>query len=389
MYRISELAELVGLSRTALLYYEKLELIVAKRRANGYRVYNDEDVQTVRLIQQLQNGGLTLAECKACLKSKLDKEVLNTRYTALKNDIEQKQRSLDLLAGLLGKSDSKSWHTTLAQIAPDAHLNWLKVQGYDEKQALRIRWLSKDMNEHEKYMHDFFSLFETVENWGPGSEDDTRKAFNSLGLKPQRILEIGCGNGNSTLRLAKFSDAHIVAIDNEQSALDRLSAKIALLSLDARISTHCMSMTDLEFADGRFDLIWAEASIYVMGVQNALQQWKRVLNENGCIVFSDLVWLSEQRSDAAQMFWNGEYPDMQNVATRISLIEKAGYQIIESFTLSENAWKQYYVPLEAKLHALKSELNDSQAARDIQKEIDLYKNYLGEFGYQFFIIQKQ
>lgn len=389
MYRISELAELVGLSRTALLYYEKLELIVAKRRANGYRVYNDEDVQTVRLIQQLQNGGLTLAECKACLKSKLDKEVLNTRYTALKNDIEQKQRSLDLLAGLLGKSDSKSWHTTLAQIAPDAHLNWLKVQGYDEKQALRIRWLSKDMNEHEKYMHDFFSLFETVENWGPGSEDDTRKAFNSLGFKPQRILEIGCGNGNSTLRLAKFSDAHIVAIDNEQSALDRLSAKIALLSLDARISTHCMSMTDLEFADGRFDLIWAEASIYVMGVQNALQQWKRVLNENGCIVFSDLVWLSEQRSDAAQMFWNGEYPDMQNVATRISLIEKAGYQIIESFTLSENAWKQYYVPLEAKLHALKSELNDSQAARDIQKEIDLYKNYLGEFGYQFFIIQKQ
>lgn len=389
MYRISELAELVGLSRTALLYYEKLELIVAKRRANGYRVYNDEDVQTVRLIQQLQNGGLTLAECKACLKSKLDKEVLNTRYTTLKNDIEQKQRSLDLLAGLLGKSDSKSWHTTLAQIAPDAHLNWLKVQGYDEKQALRIRWLSKDMNEHEKYMHDFFSLFETVENWGPGSEDDTRKAFNSLGFKPQRILEIGCGNGNSTLRLAKFSDAHIVAIDNEQSALDRLSAKIALLSLDARISTHCMSMTDLEFADGRFDLIWAEASIYVMGVQNALQQWKRVLNENGCIVFSDLVWLSEQRSDAAQMFWNGEYPDMQNVATRISLIEKAGYQIIESFTLSENAWKQYYVPLEAKLHALKSELNDSQAARDIQKEIDLYKNYLGEFGYQFFIIQKQ
>lgn len=389
MYRISELAELVGLSRTALLYYEKLELIVAKRRANGYRVYNDEDVQTVRLIQQLQNGGLTLAECKACLKSKLDKEVLNTRYTALKNDIEQKQRSLDLLAGLLGKSDSKSWHTTLAQIAPDAHLNWLKVQGYDEKQALRIRWLSKDMNEHEKYMHDFFSIFESIENWGPGSEDDTRKAFNCLGFKPQRILEIGCGNGNSTLRLAKFSDAHIVAIDNEQSALDRLSAKIALLSLDARISTHCMSMTDLEFADGRFDLIWAEASIYVMGVQNALQQWKRVLNENGCIVFSDLVWLSEQRSDAAQMFWNGEYPDMQNVATRISLIEKAGYQIIESFTLSENAWKQYYVPLEAKLHALKSELNDSQAARDIQKEIDLYKNYLGEFGYQFFIIQKQ
>ena len=40
MYRISELALLVGLSRTALLYYEKLNLINGKRQENGYRVYS-------------------------------------------------------------------------------------------------------------------------------------------------------------------------------------------------------------------------------------------------------------------------------------------------------------------------------------------------------------
>ncbi|WP_409424698.1 MerR family transcriptional regulator [Pseudoalteromonas sp. RW-H-Ap-1] len=54
VYRISELAKLVGLSRTALLYYEKLSLISAKRLENGYRVYSERDVQQVRLIQQLQ-----------------------------------------------------------------------------------------------------------------------------------------------------------------------------------------------------------------------------------------------------------------------------------------------------------------------------------------------
>ena len=49
VYRISELASLVGLSRTALLYYEKLNLISGKRLENGYRAYSERDLQQVRL----------------------------------------------------------------------------------------------------------------------------------------------------------------------------------------------------------------------------------------------------------------------------------------------------------------------------------------------------
>lgn len=36
MYRISELTQHVGLSRSTLLYYEKLGLISAKRQASEY-----------------------------------------------------------------------------------------------------------------------------------------------------------------------------------------------------------------------------------------------------------------------------------------------------------------------------------------------------------------
>lgn len=45
MYRISELALKVGLSRSTLLYYEKLGLISSKRQANGYRTYSEHDLQ--------------------------------------------------------------------------------------------------------------------------------------------------------------------------------------------------------------------------------------------------------------------------------------------------------------------------------------------------------
>lgn len=389
MYQISELASLAGISRTALLYYEKLNLISAKRLGNGYRVYDEKDLQQVRLIQQLQNGGLTLSECKSCLESKLDRSMLNSRYIALKREIEKKQRSLMLLEGLLGKSTCKPWHETLSDIAPDAHLDWLKVQGYDEKQALRIKWLSKDMNEHEKYMQDFLSVFEALESWGPNSAIDTSKAFGCLKRSPEKILEVGCGNGNSTITLATLSDAQILATDNEQSALGRVDEKITRQNLSSRISTQCISMTELNFLDASFDLIWAEASIYIMGVESALSKWKALLKDNGAIVFSDLVWLTDSPSHEPCEFWKGEYPDMQTVEARLAQVAAAGYRVEHSFTVSEQAWRDYYEPLQKRLDDTKSTLGCTQAFLDIQKEVNLYKKYLGEFGYQFFIAEKR
>lgn len=388
MYRISELGALVGLSRTTLLYYEKLNLICGKRLENGYRVYSDRDIQQVRLIQQLQSGGLTLAECKSCLESKLDRSVLKSRYDELTQEISRKQTSLALLSSLLGESSSRSWHQILADVAPDAHIDWLKIQGFDEKQALRVKWLSKDMNEHDKYMQDFMNVYETLESWGPNSESDTVRAFQTLNINPRKILEIGCGKGNSTMLLARLCDAHIVATDNEQSALDEVEDKIKQNNMGERVSTQCISMTELSFGEEKFDVIWAEASAYVMGIENALEKWKSLISEDGALVFSDLVWLTETPSKEAIKHWKSDYPDMQTVDTRKLQIEKAGYKLQRTFTLSEQAWKNYYEPLEQRLNEVGPSLAGSQAVVDIQNEVALFKSHLGEFGYQFFIAEK-
>jgi len=107
MYQISELAESVGLSRATLLYYEKLGLLTGKRQANGYRVYTDADRQRLRLMQQLQAGGLSLQECQACLDGKLDHDMLGQRLETLEREIADKTRARDLLAALLGRSSLK------------------------------------------------------------------------------------------------------------------------------------------------------------------------------------------------------------------------------------------------------------------------------------------
>jgi DNA-binding transcriptional MerR regulator/ubiquinone/menaquinone biosynthesis C-methylase UbiE len=389
VYLISELAEIVGISRTTLLYYEKLKLINGNRQSNGYRTYDNSDIQRIRLIQQLQHGGLSLKECKECIDSKIDKDMLTRRYEALGFEIIDKIRSRQLLASLLGITESKSFHVKLSSVAPDAHINWLQTQGYDEKNAQRIKWLSRDMNEHEQYMHDFFVVFNELERWGPGSREDSIKAYNSIPITPTNILEIGCGNGVSTKLLAEISDATILAIDNEQSALNRLNKSIQNTPLTDKINTTCISMTELDFPDKGFDLIWCETSIYVMGVENALIDWKRLLTDDGILMFSDLIWLSDSPSKEALDYWNAEYPDMSNLEERVRLIKKCGYKLIESFTLTEESWQNYTNPIKQRLIDVENDYQDSKAITDIRNEVSFYDNYLGMFGYQVFIIKKK
>ncbi|MEZ9901737.1 MerR family transcriptional regulator [Vibrio breoganii] len=388
MYRISELAQKVGLSRTALLYYEKLKLISGVRLDNGYRVYSDKDVQRVLLIQTLQAAGLTLKECKGCLEAKIDRALLINRLDELDKEIAKKQHSRGVLAALLGEGDHRAWHENASQLAPDAHLDWLIKQGFEEKEALRLKWLSKDMNEHQDYMADFMKVYETLDRWGPGSEQETLKALNLVPLTSRKILEIGSGKGLATTVLANNTQAAITVVDNEQSALDRLVERFTEDGLNDRIKPVCASMTDLPFEHKGFDLIWAEGSAYIMGVESALKEWRPLLENNGVMMLSDLVWFTDTPTSEAQVFWKGEYPDMVSVETRLEQIKAAGYKVVEHFPLSQQAWENYYLPLKQRAIELTPSMPDSNALKDIKTEVSIFERYLNEFGYEMFIIQK-
>ena len=72
MFRISEVAAILGLSRSTLLYYEKLGITKSIRLPNGYRSYSKNDVQRLQLVTYLHAAGLTLNECLVCINVKSD-----------------------------------------------------------------------------------------------------------------------------------------------------------------------------------------------------------------------------------------------------------------------------------------------------------------------------
>ncbi|UPR59102.1 MerR family transcriptional regulator [Vibrio sp. ED004] len=408
MYRISELAELVGLSRSTLLYYGKLGLIEAQRQNNGYRLYSEKDLQRVRLLQQLQAGGLTLKECQACLDAKIERSLLENRLKQLDEELLQKQQSRDLLAAMLGESGLEEWHESMDKLAPDAHLDWLIKQGFDEKQALRLKWLSKDMNEHDQYMAEFGVIFEDLERLGPGTIEDTLAALSQVPFSPKYVLEIGCGKGIATKVLAKAlvehqTDVQITALDNDQPSLDILVQQAQALGLESNLKTVCASMMDLPFEAKSFDLIWSEGSAYIMGVQKALKQWRKLLTDDGILVVNDLAWNTENPSKQIKAFWQKEYPDMTTVSERIKHAKAAGYQVLDEFAMSDAGWLAYYQPLQKQVEVLKTTMPNSKALADCDNEIrqffdnnkpksepseDPQGSAKRDFDYHFFVLKK-
>ena len=112
----------------------------------------------------------------------------------------------------------------------------------------------------------------------------TRKAFRMLPqMDKPRILDIGCSSGIPTLELARLSQGDVVGIDIDQPALDRLTSKIKEAGLSDRVQAVNCSIFDMDFADESFDIIWAEGSIYVVGFERGLREWRRFLKPGGFI----------------------------------------------------------------------------------------------------------
>jgi DNA-binding transcriptional MerR regulator len=70
--RIGELGHRAGVSTRTLRHYEDLGLLPARRRANGYREYDEHDLRMVAEIRSLLELGFTLEETRPfveCLRA--------------------------------------------------------------------------------------------------------------------------------------------------------------------------------------------------------------------------------------------------------------------------------------------------------------------------------
>ncbi len=201
----------------------------------------------------------------------------------------------------------------------------------------------------------------------------TRRAFKAIPelMKP-RILDIGCGSGVPTIELAKLCEGKIIAIDNDKSQLELLARRLKERGLEDRIETVCLSIKNMNFDNESFDIIWSEGSIFVVGFERGLKEWRRFLRPGG---------------------YMGIHDERGNVEKKLKLIAGCGYKLLDHFILDKDIWwTEYYGPLENKIKKLQSERSESpDLSIDFAKEkreILMFKRNPRKFESVFFIIQK-
>ncbi len=119
-----------------------------------------------------------------------------------------------------------------------------------------------------------------------------QKTFDAMVVQPgQRILDVGCGNGDDVRTLARLVgatgqvvgvDSHGALIEGAQQSQDNNSLPIQFVAGDGH---------QLEFAEGTFDAARADRVLqHVHDPQRVLAEMVRVTRSGGSVVVADPDW---------------------------------------------------------------------------------------------------
>jgi SAM-dependent methyltransferase len=121
---------------------------------------------------------------------------------------------------------------------------------------------------------------------------EAREWFRLLRLDARsRVLEVGCGSGGITRRLARETGASAVGVDNNAHGIAAAAAAAASEGVSSRVSFQVIDAgTRLPFAEASFDAIFCNDAInHLPGRAELFVDWHRVLKPDGRLLFTDPI----------------------------------------------------------------------------------------------------
>jgi DNA-binding transcriptional MerR regulator len=173
MYTIGQVGNLAQLSRSTLLYYDRIGLLSPSAKSPaGYRLYSAADITRLARIRTYRAAGLSLERIKELLRADDPDhftQTLEARLIALNQEIQQLREQQRLVIELLGQAryfmqgrvlDKSTWtallreaglddaamhrwHQAFEQSLPEAHQDFLESLGLDAPEIAHIRQLSR------------------------------------------------------------------------------------------------------------------------------------------------------------------------------------------------------------------------------------------------------
>lgn len=227
-----------------------------------------------------------------------------------------------------------------------------------------------------------------------GRLEYTRRAFRLLPpMDAPRILDMGCGRGDPTIELARLSGGRVTGVDIDQVSLDELATTARKEGLADRVKALRMDIKELKFPDASFEIIWAEGSMWIIGLEKGLREHKQLLSPGGCFVIHEMCWLRPDPPEEIRERWTFVGPGIRTVEENLELLPRCGYSLLGHFTLPEDIWWEiYFVPVKERIEAMRERYADVPEALEVldreQTDVDLYRRYSSWYGSAFFVLQK-
>jgi hypothetical protein len=77
------------------------------------------------------------------------------------------------------------------------------------------------------------------------------------------------------------------------------------------------------------------------------------------------------------------------VPRRLEQATRAGYRVLSQFDMGQSALDTYYHPLEARLRDLERRMEGTRVLEDLRRELRVYHEGRGQFGYEMFVLERR
>lgn len=143
--------------------------------------------------------------------------------------------------------------------------------------------------------HDYLS-YHGISGAHPGGFALTQEILEQESLHPQlRILEVGCGTGQTAAYLAEKHHCQVTALDQHKLMLEKAKQRFIREKVDVQLVEG--SVTNMPFHDQSFDLALAESVLIFTPLEQSLSELSRVLKQGGVLLLIEMTAEQSIRSD--------------------------------------------------------------------------------------------
>ncbi len=175
---------------------------------------------------------------------------------------------------------------------------------------------------------DFLSKF-GVGGAHPGGIDLTKEIFKSEKITPNtRILDVGCGTGQSAAYLATQYGATVTGIDNNPIMVKKAKTRMAKYRLPVQIIQG--SIENCPLKDKSFDFVISESVLSFVNKRKSLSEIYRLLKDGGRFIANELT--INQRMNPSNEKEIAQFYGLDSLLMErdwIALLQRAGFKGIK------------------------------------------------------------